>query len=211
MNKSHFGFTLIELLVVIAIMSLLISIGVPTFAQVRIASKRAVCMANMHSIAQALEAYMSVNDDYWPNASKMVSIEDDPNLLSISQVLSREVRGVREVFRCPADRPRIESVDPNNIGKTYYESEKTSYEWDVFFGMFSGRKRGHDPVTDAAGLGWGASDVALMADFECFHGGTSRPTFDLQNPRPVVDKPRSLVVMYADLSVRTDDYQVGRH
>jgi len=179
------AFTLIELLVTVAIIGLLISIGVPTFSQVRLMGKRTVCMANLHSIGQALEAYLSVNNDYWPHASFMIS--QDANLPAISEVLRREIGGARTVFRCPADRG-MDPNDPIRFGKPYYDTEKTSYEWDVL-GVFNGVKRGHDLATSAAGLGWGSADVPLMQDWECFHGGASRP--------------HSCVVMYADFTIRT--------
>jgi prepilin-type N-terminal cleavage/methylation domain-containing protein len=190
MKNRRIGFTLIELLVVVAIIGLLVSITVPAISQARVASKRTVCGANLHSIGQALELYLSQNNEYWPFASAMISKEEDPNRRAISEVLLPQAGNVREVFRCPADRIRTDSSDPNINGKkTFFESEKSSYEWDIL-AAFNGVKRGQDWATSAEGLGLGPADVPLMQDWDCFHGEPNRA--------------RSVVVMYADFSVRSE-------
>ena len=190
MRRRVGGFTLIELLVVVAIIAMLISILVPAFSRFRVMSKRTACMSNMRSIGQALQAYLDVNNDYWPYASHMVSIETDPNMRAISDVLASEIRGGREVFLCPADRI-TETEDPNDLGKTYYETEKTSYEWDLVK-AFNGAKRGKDKLGLVKNLG--AENVPVLQDWECFHGGK--------------EKTQSTVFLFADLSVRPDDFPV---
>lgn len=57
------AFTLIELLVVISIISMLMAIMLPCLRYARERAKRAVCMANLHSIGQALFVYAHENDD----------------------------------------------------------------------------------------------------------------------------------------------------
>ncbi len=57
------AFTLIELLVVISIISLLMAILVPYLGAARERTKRAVCMANLHSIGLSIFNYAHDNDD----------------------------------------------------------------------------------------------------------------------------------------------------
>jgi prepilin-type N-terminal cleavage/methylation domain-containing protein len=61
-NKPRAGFTLIELLVVIAIIALLISILLPSLKDAREQGKRAVCLANLRSVAQGTVAYSTEDE-----------------------------------------------------------------------------------------------------------------------------------------------------
>ncbi|MCX7045413.1 MAG: prepilin-type N-terminal cleavage/methylation domain-containing protein [Candidatus Sumerlaeota bacterium] len=56
-SRARYGFTLIELLIVIAIIAILALIAIPNFLEAQTRSKVARCMADMRSIATALEAY----------------------------------------------------------------------------------------------------------------------------------------------------------
>ncbi|TWT41038.1 Type II secretion system protein G precursor [Phycisphaerae bacterium RAS1] len=60
--RSRRGFTLIELLVVVAIIALLISILIPSLNGAREQAKRAYCLANLKSIANAVQAYASEDE-----------------------------------------------------------------------------------------------------------------------------------------------------
>lgn len=66
-RRWHRCFTLLELLVVVAIIALLISILMPSLAAARDSSKRAVCMANLHSIGLGLHAYGMENRQFIPS------------------------------------------------------------------------------------------------------------------------------------------------
>jgi len=55
--------TLVEILVVISVIALLIAILVPCLGAARERAKRAVCMANLHSIGQSIFIYAHNNDD----------------------------------------------------------------------------------------------------------------------------------------------------
>ncbi len=61
-RKPRAGFTLIELLVVVAIIALLISILLPSLKEAREQGKKAVCLANIRSIAQGMAAYASEDE-----------------------------------------------------------------------------------------------------------------------------------------------------
>ena len=64
--KAALAFTLIELLVVISIIAILISILLPALAKARELANRAVCMANIRGIIQAMLTYGQSNQGVFP-------------------------------------------------------------------------------------------------------------------------------------------------
>ena len=64
--RGALGFTLIELLVVISILAILISILLPALAKARELANRAVCMANVRGIIQAMTIYAQSNNGTFP-------------------------------------------------------------------------------------------------------------------------------------------------
>jgi prepilin-type processing-associated H-X9-DG protein len=58
-DRSRMAFTLVELLVVIGIIALLISILLPTLGRARESANSVKCMANLHSMGEALYIYAS--------------------------------------------------------------------------------------------------------------------------------------------------------
>ena len=65
-RRATRGFTLIELLVVISIIAILISILLPALAKAREMANRAVCMANVRGIIQAMTVYAQSNSGVFP-------------------------------------------------------------------------------------------------------------------------------------------------
>jgi prepilin-type N-terminal cleavage/methylation domain-containing protein len=68
MTQKRRGFTLVELLVVIGIIALLISILLPALSKARKAANTTKCLANMHSIGNALQIYVANNNGYIPGS-----------------------------------------------------------------------------------------------------------------------------------------------
>ena len=64
--RGALAFTLIELLVVISIIAILISILLPALAKARELANRAVCMANVRGIIQAMATYAQSNNGTFP-------------------------------------------------------------------------------------------------------------------------------------------------
>lgn len=62
--KNH-GFTLIELLIVVAIIAILAAIAVPNFLEAQTRAKVARCVADMRSIATAIETY-HIDANHYP-------------------------------------------------------------------------------------------------------------------------------------------------
>ncbi|MFQ5495060.1 MAG: prepilin-type N-terminal cleavage/methylation domain-containing protein [Phycisphaerae bacterium] len=165
------GFTLIELMVVIAIITLLVGILLPSLGRARAAAKRTVCSANLRQIGVGLRAYISDHYDRLPFASFMPSVSplpvegDEP--IHIADVLYQRVGKNPEVFHCPSDfeggvRP------PPNGGLSYFQSEKSSYEYRV---QLSGRSM--DEMAgrmSRRGRTVAENEIWVMRDYGNFHG-----------------------------------------
>jgi prepilin-type N-terminal cleavage/methylation domain-containing protein/prepilin-type processing-associated H-X9-DG protein len=65
---SNWGFTLVELLVVIGIVGLLVAILLPTLNKVRRQSQITKCLSNVRQLSQAVNAYVSEQRGYLPEA-----------------------------------------------------------------------------------------------------------------------------------------------
>jgi prepilin-type N-terminal cleavage/methylation domain-containing protein len=63
LHTGKSAFTLVELLVVISIIALLMGILLPYLGQAREQSRRAACMANLHSIGKSIYIYANDNED----------------------------------------------------------------------------------------------------------------------------------------------------
>ncbi len=199
-QPRRLGFTLIELLVVASMIVLLCTITVPAMSAARRISKRTVCGTNLHSIGQALQAYLSAHNDtypecpYWPldtdgRPNWPVDKDGNPTGIVIYQALRTEVSGSREVFRCPADANAMD--DPNYRRPTYFEGAGTSYAWEY---LFNKKKVGRDVLTSKAhGLGMGAAAARIVFDFKPFHGGAGRNG--------------SWMALYTDFHVQADNYK----
>jgi len=67
LRGSNGGFTLVELLVVIGIIVVLVAILLAVLGQARERSRRAVCLANLRSLAQAWNSFAMANDGMLPS------------------------------------------------------------------------------------------------------------------------------------------------
>ena len=63
------GFTLVELLVVIGIIAVLISLLLPALGRARKAANSTACAANLRTILQGMQMYVSENNGYFPGGA----------------------------------------------------------------------------------------------------------------------------------------------
>lgn len=123
--KRRHGFTLIELAIVIAVVPLLLAILLSVLGRARRQAARQVCNSNLHQLELALRMYHQENNDHFPVVSFLPSVARDP--VFIADVLARGVGGQAHVFHCPVDIPGRTERDPPNTGKSYFQTERSSY------------------------------------------------------------------------------------
>ena len=127
------GFTLIELLVVVAIIGLLIAITLPSLTKAKTQAKRTACASNLKQLAIAMNAYLQDSRDRMPYVSFMPS--DGPYPLTtdkpiyLADVLKQQLKGQSTALECPDDRPGLTNRGAPNIGLSYFQSERSSYEY----------------------------------------------------------------------------------
>ncbi len=98
-RKTLYGFTLIELLIVVAIIAILAAIGVPNFLEAQTRSKVSRVKSDLRTLATALEAYGTENNEYPP-----VPIELDPRFrrfIPLTTPVSYLSRIPRDPFKSP--------------------------------------------------------------------------------------------------------------
>ena len=104
-------FTLIELLVVVAIIMILMAISIGAFSLVREKGRQSVCTSNLKQLGAALHMYANDNGDRLPESERLAVH------LAIGSYIDEP-----ELFHCPGD----------NESDGLFETEGTSYEWNVF-------------------------------------------------------------------------------
>ncbi len=193
------GFTLIELLVVVAIIALLISVLLPALGKAKENGRRAVCLSNLHHLGLAHQQYLGDYNGVLPAAAIMPSVDGaDPNAAGYYPPITTFLRPYAkdpQVFRCPSDMPgKIERVtaDPNRIGRSFWETEGTSFQYTDLPVMAAEAasaigKVGLVNISDAKvkitpeggghpfhHSGMKTSDMSLLTEYESFHGRRGR-------------------------------------
>jgi len=117
-------FTLIELLVVISIIALLLAILLPAMSSARGTARSAKCLAALHDIGLALQAYLQTNDDHFPLSQAHGGYQPGTAWLDTLEPFTDS----KLQYRCPADEAvNFDAPDPA-IRRV------TSYGTNVFMG-----------------------------------------------------------------------------
>ena len=131
------AFTLVEMLVVVAVIGLLVAILAPTLSRARGSAKLTACASNLRQVGVAVRAYLGASSDRLPFASFMPSIGpaplDGPEPVYIAEVLAIDAGKQTDIFKCPNDRTDNQRPAPN-YGKSYFTTERSSYEYQVRLG-----------------------------------------------------------------------------
>jgi type IV pilus assembly protein PilE len=74
MFKNSKGFTLVEIMIVIGIIALLAAIAIPNLLRVKINANDASAKATLKTISNALENFMSTNQNYPNDTTSLIGI-----------------------------------------------------------------------------------------------------------------------------------------
>jgi prepilin-type N-terminal cleavage/methylation domain-containing protein/prepilin-type processing-associated H-X9-DG protein len=141
------GMTIIELLVVMVIIGALVALLMPAIQWARESARRTQCRSNLRQIGLAIDMYLDVHHNIFPDAAMMPSLT--PDRPSLRDALGAYIETNTSVFECLND-------------SEFFPREQTSYEY---------------PAARAAGKnreeylrGRPSSTVWIVYDFDAVHG-----------------------------------------
>jgi len=128
------GFTLIELLIVVAIIAILAAIAVPNFLEAQTRSKVSRAMADMRSLATAIEAYRTDGNIY-PPMVRRTGVLNGPSVFyggtnGVSDRFTRlttPISYITSVFRDPFINPQVKFALSADTGGAIPEYDTYDY------------------------------------------------------------------------------------
>jgi prepilin-type processing-associated H-X9-DG protein len=156
---------LVELLVVIAIVGILLGLLLPAVQAARESARKTQCMSNLRQIGLALDQYVDAQGSRgrFPDAASMPkSVNPEPRLPSIVEVLGDRVENNKELFHCPSDRQY-----PGEEGSSYFDQEGLSYEYPA---PRLAKKTREQVRISRRGDERSSTRVWIVYDFESVHG-----------------------------------------
>jgi prepilin-type N-terminal cleavage/methylation domain-containing protein len=184
-SRTKTGFTLLELLVVISIIAMLLSIMMPSLKDARERGKRAVCLANLRAVGQAIHVYANDNDDQlvpgdshvaweaWGQVTEGPGCSPAGGASAFRQVNLGHLMATEEIIPLPSGREHVffcpSGRAPN--GRSTRDEFETQWGWDggraVTSYMFNNELDGFDAFVqngDTAVLAHGDVVQYVMVD-----------------------------------------------
>lgn len=118
--------TLIELIVVLGIIIILMSLYLPVLANARRKAAKYYCESQIGQIAAAVGMYCRESERAMPR-SWLPSVDRRSVFLPV--ILGPFLGGETKVFRCPADTAGFTDRPPPNGGRSFIETEQSSYSY----------------------------------------------------------------------------------
>jgi prepilin-type N-terminal cleavage/methylation domain-containing protein/prepilin-type processing-associated H-X9-DG protein len=147
------AFTLIELLVTVAVIGVLAALLMPALSSARRKADSARCISNLRQLGIAARLYADEIDGRLPRARAFAQTGTNiaGGLPTIQQVLSPQVRGVGDVFKCPRDKGGL------------FERDGSSYDWNASLNGRILHRIGQDRPDESS------SGTFLLRDREGWH------------------------------------------
>jgi prepilin-type N-terminal cleavage/methylation domain-containing protein len=104
-KQREAAFTLIELLIVVAIIAALAGLLLPVLSNAREKARQSACLSNMKQIGDALDIYVSDNDETYPGASmsvKTASNSGNDTRIPFEMQLMPYAKS-DQIWTCPSD------------------------------------------------------------------------------------------------------------
>ncbi len=128
--KSQTAFTLIELLVVVAIISILASMALPNYQHAQIKAKATAVLAEMRSLATAVEAYQMDHNKYPLDGNDYMDLNDKYfDQKTIQHVLTTPTAYISEI---PEDLFHTKETHQEDPRTARYFQSKPPYPYIYF-------------------------------------------------------------------------------